>query len=67
MSLLLVAIAVLTVVSILQESGMQIRETLSKQNIIFRWGIIIALIVAIAIFGTYGPAYDAKSFIYGAF
>ena len=67
MSLLLVSIAVLTVISILQENGMKIRETLSKQNILFRWAIILALIVFIVVFGTYGPAYDAKSFIYGAF
>ena len=67
MSLLLVSIAILTVISVLQENGMKIRETLSKQNILFRWAIILALIVFIVIFGTYGPAYDAKSFIYGAF
>lgn len=67
MSLLIVAIAILTVISVLQENGMKIRETLSKQNIVFRWAVIIALIVFIVIFGTYGPAYDARSFIYGNF
>ena len=67
MTLLIVAIAILTVISVLQENGMKIRETLAKQNIVFRWAIIIALIVFIVIFGTYGPAYDAKSFIYGGF
>ena len=67
MSLLIVAIGVLTLISVLQENGMKIRETLSKQNILFRWAVIIALIVAIVVFGTYGPAYDAKSFIYGGF
>lgn len=67
MGLLFVAIMVLVVVSILQENGMKIRETLAKQNIIFRWLIILLLIMAIVVFGTYGPAYSAKSFIYGAF
>ena len=67
MGLLIAAIAVLTFISVLQENGMKIRETLSKQNILFRWAVIIALILAIVIFGTYGPAYDAKSFIYGGF
>lgn len=65
--LLVFAIAILTVVSVLRESGMQIRETLAKQNILFRWFIMLALIAIIVVFGTYGPAYSAKSFIYGAF
>ncbi len=65
--LLVVAISILMIVDILQESGLKMRESLAKQNLPFRWIVIILLIVAIVIFGTYGPAYDAKSFIYGAF
>lgn len=67
MTLLFFAIMVLVVVSVLQENGMKIRETLAKQNILFRWLIMLLLIMAIVVFGTYGPAYSAKSFIYGAF
>ncbi len=65
--LLFFAIVLLMVVDILRESGMRMRESLAKQNLPFRWAVVILLIVAIVVFGTYGPAYDAKSFIYGAF
>ena len=64
---LLFFFALLLVIGILQESGMKIRETLAKQNLIFRWGLIIALLVGVMIFGIYGPEYDASAFIYGRF
>lgn len=67
MTLILVCIAVLLVVGILQERGMAIRETLAKQNLLFRWLIILALLFTVLIFGIYGPAYDASKFIYGGF
>ena len=42
-------------------------EFLSAQNLWFRWGVLLFLIAAIAIFGIYGPEYDAKQFIYFQF
>lgn len=65
--LLVFAIGILTVVSVLRENGMKMRETLAKQNLIFRWAVMLILIMLIVVFGTYGPAYSAKSFIYGNF
>lgn len=67
MFMLFIAILVLLVIGILQETGVKIRETLAKQNIIFRWVLILMLIVAIMVFGIYGPEYDASSFIYEQF
>lgn len=67
MFLIFLCILVLLVVGILQESGMKIRETLAKQNIVFRWLIIMLLLLAVIIFGVYGPKYNASSFIYGQF
>ena len=67
MRLLFVAVLILLVVGILREGGMKIRETLAKQGLIFRWAIILALLVFVLIFGVYGPAYDASAFIYGRF
>ena len=67
MRLLFVAILILLVVGILREKGMKIRETIAKQGIIFRWGIVLVLLIFVLIFGVYGPAYDASSFIYGRF
>ncbi len=61
-----VAVIVLLIVDMMQEK-MEIRKTLSKQNIIFRWIIIFAGLFAVIIFGIYGPGYDASSFIYEQF
>ena len=60
------AIFVLLVVDIMQEH-MKVRETLAKQNLIFRWIIIYIALFAVIIFGIYGPGYSASSFIYEQF
>lgn len=62
----LLAIATLWVVDMLQEK-MCVRETLAKQNLIFRWAIIFVGLFAIIILGIYGPGYNASSFIYEQF
>lgn len=61
------AIMILLVVGILQENGMKIRETLAKQNIVFRWALLLGLLAVILVFGIYGPTYDSSAFIYGKF
>ena len=64
---LVFSIGLLFIVGVLQERGMKIRETLSKQHLVIRWGIILTLLLLIFVFGIYGPNYDARSFIYGGF
>lgn len=61
------ALVILLVVGILQENGLKIREALSRQNLVFRWGMILALLAIVLVFGIYGPEYDASAFIYGRF
>ena len=58
---------IMFVVSLLQEKGYNIREKISKQNILFRWILYYGIIFAIIIFGIYGKGYSASSFIYGQF
>ena len=67
MRLLLICVLVLFVVGILQERGVKLRETISKQNIFFRWTLYLIALFAVLIFGMYGPEYDASTFIYGGF
>ena len=67
MLVLFLSVLALLVVGILQETGVKIRETLSKQNLIFRWGMILLLLIVVLVFGVYGPGYDARSFIYGGY
>ena len=62
----LLAIITLWAVDMLQER-MSVRETLAKQNLIFRWAIIFIGLFAVIIFGIYGSGYNASSFIYEQF
>lgn len=64
MTVLFFAIMALLVVGILQEKGVKIRETLSKQNLIFRWAMVLGLLVVVLVYGVYGPDYSASDFIY---
>lgn len=58
---------VIFAVSLAQEKGIKIRETLEKQNVLFRWLVIISAILALLIFGRYGAGYSASEFIYQQF
>lgn len=60
------AIMILWCIDMLQEK-MSIRETLAKQNIFFRWMIILAGIFVVIIFGLHGPGFEASNFIYEQF
>lgn len=64
MTILMLSLLVLLVVSILQEKGIKLRETLAKQNIVFRWLVYFTALIVILVFGLYGPEYNAVDFIY---
>ena len=64
---MILSIMILAVVDILHFSGIRIRETVAGWPLIIRWGLIYLLIFWILLFGIYGPAYDAASFIYFQF
>lgn len=55
---------ILFVVSLLQERGMKIRETIATQNVIFRFCIYMILILAIGFFGSTAAV---RGFIYAQF
>ena len=60
-------IALLTVMDVLNLSGVEMRERIVKQAIWYRWLIMIGAILAILIFGVWGAGYNAASFIYQQF
>ena len=64
---LLISIFVLFGVSKVQERGTVIRDWFAGQNTVVRWGIYLAAIWTIWIFGSYGFGFDANDFIYGGF
>ena len=55
------------VVSVRQESGMQIREHIAAQPWLFRYALTAGVIMITFIFGIYGSSYNAADFIYGGF
>lgn len=63
----LLACLLLFVVSVLQESGVKIRDSISKKHLIIRWALFISLFVIVVVFGVYGPDYNAVDFIYQAY
>ena len=65
--ILIVSSLIMLYISIKQEKGMKVRDTLAKQNILFRWIILYGVILSIIIFGIYGEGYNVQSFIYGGF
>lgn len=69
--LLWIGLLILLVVSSLQvyfqKKQLLLRDVLFKESLVFRWILLLGCIVAILIFGIYGPGYDATQFIYGGF
>lgn len=49
-----VIVCVIFVISLLKEKGINIRESISKKNIVVRWSLYYALIITIIVFGSYG-------------
>lgn len=64
---LVIGAIIMFVVGLFQEKGYNLREKISKQNIIFRWTLYYVAIFSIIILGIYGKGYSASSFIYGQF
>ena len=64
---MILSLLILLGVDILHEKGVSIRESLLKQPVVIRWSVYYAAILAILIFGVYGPGYNAANFIYFQF
>ena len=65
--LLIFLLEILFIVDYLHYKDVHIRETIAKQHVIFRWTLYFAVIIAILVFGMYGPGYNASSFLYEQF
>ncbi|MGI6722055.1 MAG: MBOAT family O-acyltransferase [Anaerovoracaceae bacterium] len=61
------ACAIFFVISLLQENGIGIRESIRKLPLGVRWAIYLGCLAAIFIFGYYGPGYSASEFVYRNF
>ncbi|MBR6029714.1 MAG: MBOAT family protein [Clostridia bacterium] len=65
--LMMLSILILAAVDVLHARGKAIWQTVSGWPLPVRWVLIYGLIFWILIFGVYGPAFDATSFIYFQF
>lgn len=64
--IMIIAIIILGIGSYLQ-TRINVRETLGKQLLLFRWLFYYTAIFVILIFGIYGPGYDSSQFFYFQF
>lgn len=64
---LLFGVAILLTVDILHENNISIFALVNKQETWFRWALYLGLIWTVIMFGIYGVAYDASTFIYFQF
>jgi len=65
--IVIVSIIIVIIIGLLQEKGLNIRESVAKLPIVPRWIIYFALIMFIIIFGAYGPGYTPIDPIYASF
>ncbi len=66
-TVMLLSIGILLGVDILHAKGVSIRENVLSWPLPVRWGLVYAALFWILLFGVYGPAFDAASFIYFQF
>lgn len=66
-TVVLVFFVVWFAVSVIEEKYGDFTELLGKQNLIFRWIVVYILLVAVVVFGQYGPGYEVADFIYEQF
>ena len=65
--LMTVSFVALFVVSLLENHYGDVRKLLAKQNLVFRWGVLILLLFVTLICGAYGGEFSAGAFIYQGF
>ena len=64
----IVGLMILLLVDVIRyRKGMQLYEYLNTKWLWLRWSVYIFLVVAIFLFGIYGPGYNAAEFIYFQF
>ena len=67
-NILFVALIIMFMVEVLKYLKKEIiSDFLMKQNLWFRWIIVMGLVVACVVYGEYGIAFDSNQFIYFQF
>ena len=50
-----------------KETDAEMREWIDEKSVLIRWGLYLALFLAVLLLGVYGPSYDPTVFIYREF
>ena len=66
MAILIFGLLLLFVISNYQQQG-SVRVMISRQNLVCRWILWLALFAVVVVFGRYGEGYNPADFIYGGF
>lgn len=68
MCILVAAVIILFLADMVRyRAGKRMDEYLESQNLVFKWFVIICLILFVVVYGKYGPYYAANQFIYFQF
>ena len=55
------------IVDLACEAGVDVNGKLAKGNFMLRWAVLIAMILAVLLFGCYGADFDGAAFLYTNF
>lgn len=66
-NVMLVSIGILMLIDVCKYKKIDLVAVFMKQNLWFRWGFFYLGIMAVVLFGVYGPQYNAAQFIYFQF
>ena len=64
---IIIGVIIMLIVALLKEKGKDVLSAVATGRIPLKWTIMIGLIMAIVIFGAYGPDYGAVDTIYAQF
>ena len=66
-NIIIISIFIILAVGLLREKYGYARNWMSRQMLVFRWLIWVAMFVFVIIYGKYGPGYAVEEFIYQGF
>ena len=61
------ALVIVLVIDLLCELGVDVNDRLARGFFLIRWIVLLALILAVLVFGCYGVGFDASAFLYTNF